>query len=231
MMTTIVLGDTHGRDAWKKIVNTEEFDRIIFIGDYFDSYDIPFEKQGNNFLDIIEYKKSGEKEVILLFGNHDYHYLPGIYEHYSGFQHLNGPTIGIMLKDNLKELSMAYTFNNILFTHAGVTNTFLKNNEWGGESLVGWLNDLFHFKPLSFFFNGWNPYGDDISQSPIWVRPRSLMQDSKSLGLIQIVGHTQQNQIDIKGKSTGGKYYFIDTLGTSKEFLIITDEIKAKKYE
>ncbi|RYZ28541.1 MAG: hypothetical protein EOO10_09190 [Chitinophagaceae bacterium] len=41
--------------------------------------------------------------------------------------------------------------------------------------------------------------------------------------IIQVVGHTQQNCIDNKGKSTGGRYYFIDTLGTSKEYLVIED--------
>lgn len=52
------------------------------------------------------------------------------------------------------------------------------------------------------------------------------MRDSKNIkksGIVQIVGHTNQNQIDIKGKATGGKYYFIDTLGTSGEYLIIED--------
>ena len=39
---------------------------------------------------------------------------------------------------------------------------------------------------------------------------------------IQIVGHTQQDTIDIKGKSTGGRYYYIDTL-PSGEYLIDED--------
>jgi hypothetical protein len=44
--------------------------------------------------------------------------------------------------------------------------------------------------------------------------------------LIQIVGHTHQQQIDIKGKSTGGKYYFIDTM--PREYLIY-DGVEFKK--
>ena len=51
----------------------------------------------------------------------------------------------------------------------------------------------------------------------------------KKAGIIQIVGHTGQNSIDIKGKSTGGKYYFIDTLGTSGEYLEIIDGIPYAK--
>jgi hypothetical protein len=35
---------------------------------------------------------------------------------------------------------------------------------------------------------------------------------------------TTQNKIDIKGQTTGGRYYYIDTLGTSGEYLIYQDE-------
>ena len=52
-MKTIVIGDIHGRDVWKKIVEHENADKVIFIGDYFDSFDIPSSDQINNFLDII----------------------------------------------------------------------------------------------------------------------------------------------------------------------------------
>ena len=39
---------------------------------------------------------------------------------------------------------------------------------------------------------------------------------------IQIVGHTLQSSIDIKGKTTGGKYYYIDTL-PNNEYLVEID--------
>jgi hypothetical protein len=41
---------------------------------------------------------------------------------------------------------------------------------------------------------------------------------------IQVVGHTQVRKIDIKGKATGGRYYFIDTFDTSGQFLIYENE-------
>jgi hypothetical protein len=104
------------------------------------------------------------------------------------------------------------------------------------ENMVDVINDYAKFKPQLFGFGivgrkGYvDPYGDNIWQNPTWVRPRSLMKDSKDLGYIQVVGHTTQNQIDIEGKSTGGKYYFIDTLETSGEYLIIEDgEVTAGK--
>jgi hypothetical protein len=41
--------------------------------------------------------------------------------------------------------------------------------------------------------------------------------------VIQVVGHTTRKQIDIEGKATGGRYYFIDTL--PREYLIIKDGV------
>jgi hypothetical protein len=39
----------------------------------------------------------------------------------------------------------------------------------------------------------------------------------------QVVGHTGQKEIDIEGKATGGRYYFIDTL--PKQYLIVEDGV------
>jgi hypothetical protein len=43
--------------------------------------------------------------------------------------------------------------------------------------------------------------------------------------VIQIVGHTEVKKLDLVGaeKSAGGRYYLIDCLGTSGEYMIIED--------
>ena len=41
---------------------------------------------------------------------------------------------------------------------------------------------------------------------------------------IQVFGHTQVKTIDTEGKSTGGKYYCIDSLSTSGEYMCIEDD-------
>jgi hypothetical protein len=41
--------------------------------------------------------------------------------------------------------------------------------------------------------------------------------------IIQLIGHTPQNFTDIKGKSNGGGYNFVDTLTPSGEYFIIED--------
>lgn len=238
-MKTIAVGDIHGRDVWKAIYEKEKPDRMIFVGDYFDSFNIPSEKQQNNFLDICAFKKSGVCDVILLIGNHDHHYFHSIGNTgTSGYQGTYAPAIGFILEDNKHLLQMVYQQDNILFSHAGVGECFLDavfgKDGWKIDTLADDLNDLWKYKPRSFIFNGRDGTGDDMGQTPIWIRPRSLMKDSQVLkkSIIQVVGHTGQYQIDIKGKATGGRYYFIDTLGTSKEYLIIRGPaFKTGKYE
>lgn len=68
-MKIVVISDVHGRDLWKKQVE-EEADLYIFLGDYFDSFDIPHEIQISNFLDIKKFYEDNKDKVILLAGNH-----------------------------------------------------------------------------------------------------------------------------------------------------------------
>ena len=239
-MKTCVIPDLHGRSDWKLITHRENPDRIIFLGDYFDSFDIKGVDQLNNFLDIIEFKKSSGKEVIMLIGNHDYHYFPEVGDTgTSGYQTRMAPSISYVMGENRHHLQMAYQFNEFLFSHAGVSSAFMDSvfgiDSWKTETIVEQLNKLFKYKPLTFGFGEavsikklsyLDPYGDNEEQSPIWIRPRSLMYANRYTlrkKVIQIVGHTQVNKLDLKGseKAAGGRYYFIDCLGTTGEYMVI----------
>jgi predicted phosphodiesterase len=86
-MKITIIGDTHGRSKWKNIVEKEkDADKIIFIGDYFDAKDGGYSanRQIENFKEIVEFKRNNPDKVILLIGNHDFHYLKGVNEEYSG---------------------------------------------------------------------------------------------------------------------------------------------------
>jgi predicted phosphodiesterase len=249
MKKTIVLGDTHGRSFWKQIVYRENPDRVIFIGDYFDSFDLSAAEQIRNFEEIIEYKETAvtnkgtldqhKTDVILLIGNHDYHYLQGIGNRgISGYQYGAAAAISKAIEDNKQHLQMAYQMDEYLFSHAGVSPVWMDqvfDDEYGWkiENVAIDINEMFKYKPLSFDFSGFEPTGDNTTQTPIWIRPRSLMSANKKheKGLkkhyIQVVGHTQMKRLDLVGsdKFTGGRYYFVDTLDTSGEYLIIEDGI------
>jgi len=172
----------------------------------------------------------------MLIGNHDHHYFTEIgYTGTRGYQSGIAPSISQVINENRHHLQMAYGFEDFLFTHAGVSPVFMDQvfgeNDWNIETVVVDLNELFKYKPKAFEFNGFDGYGDNTTQTPIWIRPRSLMSANKKhkKGLkkdyIQIIGHTQMNKLDLIGsdKFTGGRYYFIDTMEISGEYLIWQD--------
>lgn len=233
-MKTIILGDTHGRTLWKDIVEKEKADRVIFIGDYFDTREsISAEHQIENFLDIVRFKQESGIEVILLIGNHDHHYFKDVGESgTSGYQRIPAFRISEELEKARPLLQMAYSFDNILCTHAGVSEEWLREQfnlkqeaEFTAERLARLVNKVWAERPkYGFLFNGYEPTGNDTFQTPIWIRPASLMRASENFtnqGVIQVVGHTGMKQISIDYGIEYG-YFFIDTIG-SRQYLIVED--------
>jgi predicted MPP superfamily phosphohydrolase len=227
-MKHVCIGDIHGRTSWKDIVQKETFDKIVFIGDYFDSKEgISALNQIENFNEIIDFKKSNPEKVILLTGNHDYHYLKYVYQTYNGFQAFDQPKIQPLIQEAYEEdlIQMAYCWDSFLFTHARVTKEWFRNN-FREDHIVSTpieilLNNLFKQRPTAYCFligSEYSPTGNSIYQSPIWVRPDSLMSYPIP-GYKQVVGHTVKQQIEMLGDFT-----FIDTLGTSGEYLVIENE-------
>jgi hypothetical protein len=214
-LKAIILGDIHGRDIWKKVVEANpDADLFIFIGDYFDSFDIDTSTQIFNFREIMEFKAKNPDKVITLLGNHDYHYTSGCIGSYSGFNYSILYNMKLELDELVRNgtLLIAHQIENLLFTHAGVTKTFCEEHKIDTNNLVDSLNEHLIFKPIVFNFrSGKNnsPYGDDINQGPLWVRPKSLFEDG--LDLIHIVGHTAGANIKTNIENNRG-YIVIDCL-------------------
>ena len=243
-MKLVAIGDIHGRDIWKQIIAQEQdADEFVFVGDYFDSFTVKGPDQINNFLDIIEFKKQSKVPVTLLIGNHDYHYYPGIDEtSTSGYQTVLAPSIKHVVGDNKQHLQAAYQSGEFVFTHAGLSSIWLDDivEGWDVNNMVNRVNELLQYQPGLIAYRsfkminetewyGAQGYGDETFQGPLWIRPKSLMKanyDTLRKQIIQVVGHTPQKQIDIKGMSTGGRYYFIDTLEYNQgEYLVVTDGV------
>ena len=242
-MKLVVIGDIHGRDIWKQIVAKEhdDTDEFIFVGDYFDSFTVKGIDQINNFLDIIEFRNTSiYHKVTLLIGNHDHHYYPGVDDSgTSGYQTLLAPSIKHTVSENKQYLQAAYQSGEFLFTHAGLSSEWLNDNivMWDVPNLAMYVNDLFYYQPQKLAYRpykqvgdqvyGVGGYGSETFQGPLWIRPKALMaanRDTLRNQIIQVVGHTPQDTIDIKGKSTGGRYYFIDTLEYGQnQYLVIKD--------
>ncbi len=77
----LVIPDIHGETFWIEPVqkHIDQVDRIVFLGDYLDPYrqfedeynpDVVF----NNMMDIVNLKLINKDKVVLLKGNHDFHY-------------------------------------------------------------------------------------------------------------------------------------------------------------
>lgn len=226
-MKIIALGDNHGRDVWKSIVTKESFDKLIFIGDYFDSVEsISPDQQIHNFKEIIKYKEENAEKVILLIGNHDYHYFKNTDAKYSQYQESHASIFQDLLEDafNKNFLQMSYLHENILFTHAGVTKTWCKNNSIDLHDISNSINQKFMTDRKAFSFTMGvlaSKFGDDKEQSPIWVRPFSLVTD-KIDGYVQVVGHTKKDNLLLRDHIN-----LIDCLGTSKEYFILEDGVKS----
>jgi hypothetical protein len=242
-MKLVAIGDIHGHDSWKQVVAQEQdADMFVFVGDYFDSFSVKGLDQINNFLDIIEFKKQSKVPVVMLLGNHDYHYYPGIEDSgTSGYQALMAPSIKAVVNDNKHNLQLVYKSGEFVFSHAGLSSEWLDDIfvKWDVENLDDAVNDLLIYQPTKIAYRSFKYYdyennraqlaggfGGETFQGPIWIRPRALMKanyDTLRNQIIQVVGHTGQTQIDIEGKATGGRYYFIDTM--PREYLIVTDGV------
>jgi len=242
-MKTVVIADVHGRDMWKQIVAQEnDADRFVFLGDYFDSFDISGVEQMHNFKEIVELKETSNKEVIMLIGNHDYHYFPEIGDSStSGYQTRLAPSIKQLVDESRQHLQVAYRMGQFVFSHAGISSEWLDDfiPSWTLNTMVDQINDTFKYTPTNLCYRsykitdidngiviGSGGFGNETYQGPMWIRPKALMDANKKTlrkKIIQVVGHTYQNEIDKEGKATGGRYYFVDVQETSQEYMIIID--------
>ena len=241
-MKTLIIGDIHGRQTWSSILK-ENIDakRVIFVGDYFDSNSVSYNDQIHNFKNIVQLKEQSSIEIIMLIGNHDHHYFPDVIkDNMSKYQSQSSQSIIEVISKNRHHLQMAFQFDNILCTHAGVGKSFLDRelglNNWNIDNIANDLNELFKQNPVAFKFKNFgiktDATGDNLGQTPIWIRPISLMLDAISFKdkIIQVVGHTQMKTIPTPQQMGSGRFYFIDALGSSCEYLLIeNDRVSIKK--
>jgi len=227
-MKIIAVGDIHGRDTWKKVLkDNPDFDKFIFVGDYFDAFPpMTADQIFETFQEILAFKQEFPDKVELLMGNHDFQYTPmGQGERYSGY---NPQTA-----KNLKSLGhwwnwmqASYQYGDIFFSHAGVTTTWAKLNgieTHQAANLYTHVNRVFNEYPDSFkFYDGDTSYcGEHVRQGPFWVRPKTLLSDMYP-AVWQVVGHTGTG--GGLGVSDDNKLVMIDT-GAKGQYLKVIDGV------
>lgn len=226
-----IIGDTHGRDAWRQLVREDAVN--IFLGDYFDPYSSDQDKAGEqelaNLLSIIEFKQQ-HPETILLLGNHELHYL--IDEEYSRHNDSYADRFAACLREHWHLFQVAYAIGNrILVSHAGVTQPWCKLagievgvsprdlmhavNERMNEEATRWLFGV------DRTFEPWDTYGLSITASPLWVRPSTMMMygyltNEEGKTIIQIMGHTQSEELILTVP-----WIYVDCLGSASQSLLV----------
>ena len=221
MSKILILPDIHSRTFWKEATKKyeQECDKIIFLGDYVDSYpDEGFtRKQAIRTLEeVIEYKLNNKEKTILLLGNHDCHYLIKNFPRSTRYDSSNAYKIRELYCQNKHLFKLAHeeTINDkkYLFTHAGLMNSWIeRNKDMIGEPTVDSLNHLLDnprgISTLSEISN-YRTWLGEKSGSIVWsdVREKIDLDDSLEYNIIpnadsivegydyQIFGHTQQNK-------------------------------------
>ena len=176
-------------------------------------------------------------KVVLLFGNHDLHYI--IAESYSRYDYHNAKEIAEVLEAGITAdlFEVAFIHDKYLFTHAGLTKTWAKNilgNENPqGEEFTKALREYLTVSPEVYGFTTPTDKfpsntGDDITQGPMWVRPFSLGMD-RTEAYTHIIGHTQTDYIKLSDAQDHG-FIMIDTMGYNRDYLIIENGKINKDY-
>ena len=152
-----IIGDIHARTCWKNLVRDGSIN--IFVGDYFDPYEyIRQEEQMANFHEIVVFKRR-HPETVLLYGNHDLHYLISD-EQYSRYNRLFAQEYRrAFIESQSLFHGIAYPIaNKALVTHAGVSREWYEKyiGEYHSESVAEVaqrINELWRTDKKAFAFD------------------------------------------------------------------------------
>lgn len=214
-----IIGDIHGRTGWKELVRDDSVN--IFVGDYFDPYE-PLSSLHliHNFVDILSFAAQ-HPDTVLLYGNHDLHYLFGG-DRSSRYDASNAATYGRLFAETKSMFrGVAYAIgDSALVTHAGVTRPWYEKHigSYQGEpvaAVADKINALWNTDKQSFAFDTSNPYdcyGESPVQSPLWIRPWTLVEHNlfAATAYAQIFGHTQMSDLSL----VDTKLICVDCLGS-----------------
>lgn len=250
MKKILLLPDIHGRDFWKKpCEDISIYDKVIFLGDYFDPYDfedISVQDCIDNFQEILRLKRENMEKVILLLGNHDFPYFSNTYYRFSHFhcrhssrfhQRIHG-----LFNDNRDFFQIAYVIDDILFTHAGVDNGWwtkvIKSQETDINKICSIINDLPNNREglQKLYFVSASRGGHDEYGSCVWCDVHDMTfnntEDSILKDIKQIFGHTLQAFYDRDYNIVFGKAIEFDNckmIDTARPYVLDVDKFKIEE--
>ena len=189
-MKILINPDIHGRVFWKySIEHKDEFDKIIFLGDYLDAYspDLLL-KEEDNFKEIIQFKKDNSDKVILLLGNHDCSYINDKIYTASRYNPVKHDSYQKLFLDNIDLFQLIYIYDKYLFSHAGVYQKWMDLNKLTLKDLLDCDLDKLSksLNWIDYFRGGFYDVG-----SCIWADIRDSGTEKLLKGYYHIFGHTQ----------------------------------------
>lgn len=245
-----VVGDIHAKaymvDKIIELIEINDYEKIIFLGDYVDDWDATPEQSYNTLKKLVNLKLSQPDKVILLSGNHCQSYTSAGSFRCSGFNEQTRSLVKDLYKTKLNDeyiFQFAFAKGNYLFTHAGVTNEFYKElkflirsyprysdlqpllkSQLQASCISELLNQIFirgmgdqTYGPFQMFAQVGFARGGRQIPSPIWADKTELTDDPLPK-IRQVVGHTPIKTITFYPENTNSpQLIFCDTLSAWHE--------------
>ena len=194
----IAIGDVHGKDLWKQVVERHKDAHIVFMGDYCDPYKgFAHITLLNNLKEIIALKRSDPGRITLLLGNHDLHYFNSIIPRGSRFDKGIADELRNLFNREISLFCNAWQYRNILFTHAGVSQYWIDSGLCHNimPDAARCLNnpELLGEHPNSIYDCGYYRGGNSHFGGIFWADIEELNKLPK--GLIQVAGHNRVGEI------------------------------------
>lgn len=215
-MNVLAIGDIHGRRNWETL-RFEDYDKVIFAGDYVDSYHVDEAEITDVFTAILALKRNDPDRFVLLLGNHDVHYRYFPEYPCSGFRPAAQPVWSRLFRDNEDLFQAAWQYRHYLFTHAGVSE------RWARKHGIAPSSDLFNSmlshrdgRDILFECGALRGGAPSALGGIVWADQRETYRDFYP-GLHQVVGHTPQPFIRRVGDEDGSVTY-IDVLERTTAF-------------
>lgn len=235
MSKVLVIPDSHlkievienGLELAKKL----RADKVVLLGDYFDDWgaiDIDYTDMLSYLKDLLRH----HTEVIPLMGNHELSYMG---YPCSGFNRNMKPIIDSALRLDFR-FWMSCSIDGVLYTHAGVTTSWLRENKVLTENDIRYKlgkkngSDTIdkNIGAREFDRVNWDIFaqvgpargGSSTVSSPLWADLTELIADQIP-NVKQVVGHTPVNEIQCIGNC-----WFCDTFSNdniSDEYLFVVD--------
>lgn len=224
-MRVACIGDLHGSDRWKEILNTD-VDHYVFVGDYVDSEDRSDIAIESNLREVIAFKQSHEDEVTLLLGNHDVQYL--LYPKYrcNGFRGSMLRSLKEIFERNRRLFQVSCLLGSFVFTHAGLSRRWVEDalgEAFEPMKVIDTLNKLLedeHFDPL--FMAGECRGGKHPFGGPLWCDYHMELVPDPAPGFDQVVGHTRTNFL-LRNEVAGQLIYNVNYVAYSEEDILVLD--------